>query len=90
MFELVDQSLTQMEYIVKSPDANVADVNKSMNVENEINNYRKQLKNQNVDDINNRLYNYQLGVYYMDLISECEKLGDYVVNVIECTGLLKK
>ena len=90
MFELVDQSLTQMEYIVKSPDASVADVNKSMNVENEINNYRKQLKNQNVDDINNRLYNYQLGVYYMDLISECEKLGDYVVNVIECTGLLKK
>ncbi|MBO7607584.1 MAG: Na/Pi cotransporter family protein [Paludibacteraceae bacterium] len=90
MFELVDQSLTQMEHIVKSPDASVADVNKSMNVENEINNYRKQLKNQNVDDINNRLYNYQLGVYYMDLISECEKLGDYVVNVIECTGLLKK
>ncbi len=90
MFELVDQSLTQMEYIVKAPDASVADVNKSMNVENEINNYRKQLKNQNVDDINNRLYNYQLGVYYMDLISECEKLGDYVVNVIECTGLLKK
>jgi phosphate:Na+ symporter len=90
MFELVDQSLTQMEYIVKSPDVSVADVNKSMNVENEINNYRKQLKNQNVDDINNRLYNYQLGVYYMDLISECEKLGDYVVNVIECTGLLKK
>ena len=75
MFELVDQSLTQMEHIVKSPDASVADVNKSMNVENEINNYRKQLKNQNVDDINNRLYNYQLGVYYMDLISECEKLG---------------
>lgn len=90
MFELVDQSLTQMEHIVMSPDASVADVNKSMNVENEINNYRKQLKNQNVDDINNRLYNYQLGVYYMDLISECEKLGDYVVNVIECTGLLKK
>ncbi len=90
MFELVDQSLTQMEHIVKSPDASVTDVNKSMNVENEINNYRKQLKNQNVDDINNRLYNYQLGVYYMDLISECEKLGDYVVNVIECTGLLKK
>ncbi len=90
MFELVDQSLTQMEHIVKSPDASLADVNKSMNVENEINNYRKQLKNQNVDDINNRLYNYQLGVYYMDLISECEKLGDYVVNVIECTGLLKK
>ncbi|MBR4814517.1 MAG: Na/Pi cotransporter family protein, partial [Paludibacteraceae bacterium] len=65
MFELVDQSLTQMEHIVKSPDASLADVNKSMNVENEINNYRKQLKNQNVDDINNRLYNYQLGVYYM-------------------------
>ncbi len=89
MLNLADQSLEQMEIIVKSNDVRVKDLNASQNIENEINNYRKQLKNQNIDDVNNNLYNYQLGVYYMDLISECEKLGDYVVNVIECSGTVK-
>ena len=37
-------------------------------------------------DINDKLYDYQIGVYYMDMISECEKLGDYVINVIEIAG----
>ena len=31
-----------------------------------------------------------MGVYYMDIIAECEKLGDYVVNVIESTGIKEK
>ena len=55
------------------------------NRENERNNYRNQLKDQNVLDVNNKEYNYQTGVHYMDIISECEKLGDYVVNVVEAT-----
>jgi len=54
-----------------------------VNIENERNNYRNQLKDQNVLDVNNKEYNYQTGVHYMDIISECEKLGDYVVNVVE-------
>ena len=56
-----------------------------VNIENERNNYRNQLKDQNVLDVNNKEYNYQTGVHYMDIISECEKLGDYVVNVVEAT-----
>ena len=59
------------------------DPNVSFNIEQEINNYRDQLKTQNVMDINNREYGYQMGVHYMDLIAECEKLGDYVINVVE-------
>lgn len=83
MLNLAESSLSQMVYIVETQDLKMSDINKSQNIENEINNYRKQLKNQNVVDINNKLYDYQMGVYYMDMISECEKLGDYVINVIE-------
>jgi phosphate:Na+ symporter len=41
------------------------------------------LKNLNIDDINAQRYSYQIGVHYMDVINDCEKLGDYVVNVVE-------
>ena len=62
----------------------------SINIENEINNYRNQLKNQNILDVNNKEYDYQMGVYYMDIIAECEKLGDYVVNVVEASSDVKE
>ena len=68
----------------------LVDPNKSFNIENERNNYRNQLKDQNVLDVNNKEYNYQMGVHYMDIISECEKLGDYVVNVVEARTDIKE
>ncbi len=90
MFELDEEALNQMVVIIKYGEQRYVDVNKSYNVEHEINNYRTQLKNQNIIDINNQLYDYQMGVYYMDLISECEKLGDYIINVIEASGIKEK
>ena len=60
-----------------------SDINPSYNIENEINNYRNQLKINNVENINNKKYQYQDGVYYMDIINEAEKLGDYVLNVVQ-------
>ena len=59
------------------------DVNRSFNIENEINNYRNQLSTQNIQDVNEHKYTYAIGTMYMDIIQECEKLGDYVVNVVE-------
>lgn len=61
-----------------------------VNIENERNNYRNQLKDQNVLDVNNKEYNYRTGDHYMDIISECEKLGDYVVNVVEARTDIKE
>ena len=55
----------------------------SYNKECEINNYRNQLRGANVENINNKHYEYQSGIYYMDMISECERLGDYVINVVD-------
>ena len=89
MMQLTDDALAHMIAIVED-DHHVVDVNKSFNIENEINNYRAQLKNQNVVDVNNKEYDYQMGVHYMDIIGECEKLGDYVVNVVEARTNVKE
>ena len=90
MFDLDEEALAQMNIIIKFGEQRYVDINKSYNLEHEINNYRTQLKNQNVVDINNQRYGYQIGVYYMDIIAECEKLGDYVINVIEASGIKEK
>ena len=82
MMELTDQSLTEMNRLMGGRKDSY-DINRSFNIENEINNYRNQLKSQNINDINNHNYTYAVGTIYMDIINECEKLGDYVVNVVE-------
>ena len=82
MMELTDQSLSQMNRLMLGRKESF-DVNRSFNIEHEINNYRNQLKSQNITDVNNHEYTYAVGTIYMDLINECEKLGDYVVNVVE-------
>ena len=80
MMGLVDGALTEMQKRIATP---LARPTTSYNIEHEINNYRTQLKNQNMYDVNAGLYGYQLGVFYVDFISECEKLGDYVMNVVQ-------
>lgn len=82
MFELTDEALTQMNVSLVSHKIDV-DANRSFNIENEINNYRSQLRSQNINDVDNHVYTYAIGTMYMDIIQECEKLGDYVVNVVE-------
>jgi len=80
MLGLVDGALVEMQKRIAVP---VSRPTTSYNIEHEINNYRTQLKNQNLHDVNSGLYSYQLGVFYIDFISECEKLGDYVMNVVQ-------
>ena len=82
MMGLTDQSLTQMNQLLGGRKE-AYNVNRTFNIENEINNYRNQLKAQNIIDVNNHEYTYAEGTIYIDLVNECEKLGDYVVNVVE-------
>ena len=82
MMGLTDQALTNMNQLI-SGRKDSFDVNRSYNIEHEINNFRNQLKSQNIIDVNNHKYTYAVGTIYMDLINSCEKLGDYVVNVVE-------
>ena len=82
MMSLTDQSLTQMNQLLGGRKE-AYNINRTFNIENEINNYRNQLKAQNIIDVNNHEYTYAEGTIYIDLVNECEKLGDYVVNVVE-------
>lgn len=88
MFNLTNEALVQMIKVLNTGSR--SDAMASFNVENEINNYRTQLKMQNVEDVSNNKYDYQMGVHYMDIVSECEKLGDYVVNVVEARTDIKE
>ena len=82
MMQLTDNALTEMNNMMRGRKESY-DANRTFNIENEINNYRNQLKSQNINDVNNHVYTYAVGTIYMDLINECERLADYVVNVVE-------
>ena len=81
MMKFCDQMLVEMQNVVENNPQ--ADPKLVMRHEFEINDFRKMLKELNVSDLNAQRYSYQMGVHYMDLINDCEKLGDYVVNVVE-------
>ena len=90
MTSLIDQSLQFMDTLL-SCNHEQPDVNPAFNLENEINNYRNQLKTQNIYSVDSHEYSYSVGTIYMDIINECEKLNDYIVNVVEAsTGIKKK
>lgn len=82
MMSLTSSSLEQMNILLNSRREQV-DANRSLNIENEINNYRKQLRNRNINDVNEHKYTYAISTMYMDIINECERLSDYVINVVE-------
>ncbi|MCR5130463.1 MAG: Na/Pi cotransporter family protein [Prevotella sp.] len=89
MMLLTDNALTEMNQLMGGRKEGF-DINRIYNIENEINNYRAQLKSQNIIDVNNHEYTYAVGTIYMDLINECEKLSDYVVNVVEARMGIKQ
>ncbi len=83
MFELTDRAMTRMISNLKDETLQTAEIHKTQNLENEINNLRNQLKMQNLKDVSDGKYPYVASTYYMDIIVECEKIGDYIVNVVE-------
>lgn len=81
---LADTSISNMQNLLEQDTSlTQAQSEYSHDLENEINNYRTELKMLNLRDVDNGTYSYQLGVFYTDFIGECEKLADYVINVIE-------
>ena len=88
MFELVDDALTQMGAVLVK-HKNEVDVDRSFTMENQINNYRSQLRTQNITDVNDHKYTYTIGTMYMDIIQECERLGDFIINVVQARMCMK-
>ncbi len=82
MMDLCDHALRQM-CVVMHGHRNEHDISDSYRIEKDINNMRDRLKNANIEAVNDHQYDYSVGTLFGDLIGELEKLGDYVVNVVE-------
>ena len=84
MFVLVKDAMKNMLVLLSDFEhIDEDDIIASYNKEREINNFRNQLRTQNFTNINNQLYLYQAGIFYMDVIGDLEKTGDYIINVVD-------
>ena len=82
MMSLCDEALTQMNTVMHGHRSE-HDIRESYRIENRINELRVRLKTENVESVNDHEYDYSVGTFYIDMVNELEKLGDYVVNVVE-------
>lgn len=91
MFIAVEAAMTNQILLLRDIEhAEEKDIISSYNYEREINNLRNQLRTGNVENINAHKYEYQAGIYYMDVIGSLEKIGDYIINVVdEVKGLVR-
>ena len=89
MMDLNDESLTQMNYMMTT-EREVLSIDKMSYLENKTNSLHDQLKHESIEDVNNHVYSYRISTMYLDLIGECEKLGNYVLNVAEARLMIPK
>ena len=82
MLQLCQEALIQMNIVVGGRRED-QDTKETFRIENEINLLRQRLKTDNINSVNEHEYSYVLGTMYSDFFNECEKLGDYVVNVVQ-------
>ncbi len=83
MLDLLDNAFKQMIFNLELGYKNISNISGAEDAENSINEYRNHLKEEHLLNLENNVYNYQTGVFYMDVIAECEKVGDYIINVSE-------
>lgn len=83
MWEVLEKAFDKMQDVLKVQEVTDAEMADSVNYENRINEMRNMLKRKNIEDVNDKLYAYQTGVFYMDLVVECEHMGDYIINVVQ-------
>lgn len=82
MMELTNTALVEMNLLMQGRREEQT-TNESRRIEHDINSLRNRLKAENIINVDNHKYTYALGTMYIDIINECEKLGDYVINVVE-------
>ena len=82
MFRLVNEALVQMIIVVTGRREDLS-LDDSISIENDINELRDRLRIDTVMGVNSNLYSYSLGTLYTDIVADCEKIGDYVMNIVE-------
>jgi phosphate:Na+ symporter len=83
MLALTHQSMDLMMQLLQKNDLTAADMNRAYNQEDQVNGLRNQLRDQNIGNVQSGSYTYQSGVLYMEIVSGCEKICDYIINVVE-------
>ena len=62
------------------------DISNAQNCEYNINECRNHLREEHIVNIESDSYNYLTGVYYMDVLSEMEKIGDFLINISQAAA----
>ena len=87
LFTLLDRAMDQMVAVL-SGEKGPFSLQTSEQIEQEINDCRSRLREQNAADLDNRVYGYKESAVFVDFVNECEKMGDYIINVVEaCFGV---
>ena len=89
MIDLLNQGFEAMIYNLKKGYTQINDIANAQDIEQDINEYRNNLKEEHLLNLENKTYNYLTGVYYMDLVNECEHVGDFMINISEAIMEIK-
>lgn len=89
MIELLDRGFEAMIYNLKKGYTQINDIANAQDIEQDINEYRNNLKEEHLLNLENKTYSYLTGVYYMDLVNECEHVGDFMINISEAIMEIK-
>ncbi len=88
--KIVDESLVAMINVLSLPEEKNVNLKENIGIEDRLNELRTRCTERNVEAINNKEYSYRLGTYYIDFINECEKAGDYVMNVVQAVAKMRE
>lgn len=83
MLDLLDKGFEIMITNLTLGYTNIHNISNAQDIEQDINEYRNNLKEEHLLNLENNAYGYLTGVYYMDLVGECEHVGDYMINISE-------
>lgn len=89
MVGLLEKGFEAMIYNLSKGYTQINDIANAQDVEQDINEYRNNLKEEHLLNLENKTYNYLTGVYYMDLVNECESVGDFMINISEAIMEIK-
>ena len=89
MMDLLTQGFEAMIYNLEKGYTQINDIANAQDIEQDINEYRNNLKEEHLLNLENKTYNYLTGVYYMDLVNECEHVGDFMINISEAIMEIK-
>lgn len=89
MMDLLTRGFEAMIYNLEKGYTQINDIANAQDIEQDINEYRNNLKEEHLLNLENKSYNYLTGVYYMDLVNECEHVGDFMINISEAIMEIK-